>query len=401
MLRYTFPGTPPMQMQMQSVQASERDGMTQTTERFQIIKLASPSIANTTFHPLLLKPWNLIQVSQTTDDGIYYTGAEGNLSASPGGPILPQSEYFNFDTSLGHGRGIIWLGGHYAVVQNNDPLVTTPNELNTSPAAEVAFDGTYPLLPVALADLEWLNGTITNHLTFQTGQYLGSQTNGILRLFDEMEFVVGLDEIPDTILDIDSNEIPNPNADPGQPVLGEPVISGNNTISPSISVDVTDPDFTDPVSGTQYKTSGIYKVYITYTVIAPLATSGAWQSLELTAGGVAECATGTHTYSLPGNPLPAGNIAYFIQVMDCSGNVSFATQGDQYYTITKLPTYAVSGNAGVSGVTITYTGGSTTADTAGNYAFTVPSGWTGTVTPSKTGYRFAPVSRSYTYPITS
>jgi hypothetical protein len=54
------------------------------------------------------------------------------------------------------------------------------------------------------------------------------------------------------------------------------------------------------------------------------------------------------------------------------------------------------GNAGVAGAKITYTGGSTTADAYGDYAFAVPSGWSGTITPSKSGYQFAPASQTYT-----
>jgi hypothetical protein len=55
----------------------------------------------------------------------------------------------------------------------------------------------------------------------------------------------------------------------------------------------------------------------------------------------------------------------------------------------------ISGNAGVAGATVTYTGGSTVADGAGNWAFTVTSPWSGTVVPSRPGYRFTPASRSY------
>jgi len=57
--------------------------------------------------------------------------------------------------------------------------------------------------------------------------------------------------------------------------------------------------------------------------------------------------------------------------------------------------FAISGNAGVAGATLNYTGGSTTADGSGNYSFDVKSGWSGTVTPSKSGYRFSPVNKTY------
>ena len=55
----------------------------------------------------------------------------------------------------------------------------------------------------------------------------------------------------------------------------------------------------------------------------------------------------------------------------------------------------ISGNAGVAGATLQYTGGSTTSDGAGNYSFNRPAGWSGTVTPSKANYVFSPVNRSY------
>ena len=61
----------------------------------------------------------------------------------------------------------------------------------------------------------------------------------------------------------------------------------------------------------------------------------------------------------------------------------------------------ISGNAGVGGATITYTGGSTTANGTGDYSFTVSPGWSGTVTPSKTGFSFVPGNRAYTNVVAS
>lgn len=61
--------------------------------------------------------------------------------------------------------------------------------------------------------------------------------------------------------------------------------------------------------------------------------------------------------------------------------------------------FAISGNAGVGGAILSYTDGilkTATADGGGLYSFTVPSGWSGTVTPSKLGYTFSPVNRPYT-----
>ncbi len=62
-------------------------------------------------------------------------------------------------------------------------------------------------------------------------------------------------------------------------------------------------------------------------------------------------------------------------------------------------TYSIAGNAVLSGVTLNYTDGtakSVTSGTDGSYSLTIPSNWSGTVTPSKTDYTFSPVNYSYT-----
>jgi Zn-dependent metalloprotease len=65
-------------------------------------------------------------------------------------------------------------------------------------------------------------------------------------------------------------------------------------------------------------------------------------------------------------------------------------------------TYTIAGNAGAPGVTLSRTGGSSvTAASNGSYSITVPYGWSGTVTPAKTGYTFTPVNRSYTNVLTN
>ncbi len=59
----------------------------------------------------------------------------------------------------------------------------------------------------------------------------------------------------------------------------------------------------------------------------------------------------------------------------------------------------ISGNAGVASATLSYNDGgpqTATADGSGNYSFFVSYNWSGTVTPSRTGYTFTPTSNSYT-----
>ena len=73
------------------------------------------------------------------------------------------------------------------------------------------------------------------------------------------------------------------------------------------------------------------------------------------------------------------------------------------YNITYVPANlvigpAVSGSAGIVGVTLSYTDGilkTATSDVSGNYSLIVSNGWSGAVTPSKPGYAFTPASRVY------
>ncbi|HEY3370758.1 MAG TPA: hypothetical protein VGK10_07915, partial [Prolixibacteraceae bacterium] len=73
--------------------------------------------------------------------------------------------------------------------------------------------------------------------------------------------------------------------------------------------------------------------------------------------------------------------------------------GNGIYAIgSNLAQPSISGNAGVAGAVLAYNDGTpktVTADATGNYTFKVPLDWTGTLTPSATGYTFTPASYSY------
>ncbi|MCU0285665.1 MAG: hypothetical protein MUF15_04625 [Acidobacteria bacterium] len=99
--------------------------------------------------------------------------------------------------------------------------------------------------------------------------------------------------------------------------------------------------------------------------------------------------TGTVTPSLTGYTFTPANRTYT--------NV-LANQTSQDYTANAI-TYTISGNAGIAGATLSYTDGTpktATADGSGNYSFSVSYNWSGTVTPSYTGYSFTPANRTYT-----
>jgi hypothetical protein len=58
----------------------------------------------------------------------------------------------------------------------------------------------------------------------------------------------------------------------------------------------------------------------------------------------------------------------------------------------------ISGTAGIGGASLSYVDGTpktVTADASGNYSFMVPYNWSGTVTPSKTGFTFSPTGIPY------
>ena len=127
--------------------------------------------------------------------------------------------------------------------------------------------------------------------------------------------------------------------------------------------------------------AGVAGATLTYTGGSTTADGGGLYSFAVTSGW-----SGTVTPSKTGYTFTPPDRAYTNVV---------ANQTAQDYSATAA-TFTISGNAGVAGATLTYTGGSTTADGAGFYSFPVSYGWSGTVTPSKTNYTFTPVSRNYT-----
>ncbi len=68
------------------------------------------------------------------------------------------------------------------------------------------------------------------------------------------------------------------------------------------------------------------------------------------------------------------------------------------FTTKQLILFTISGNVGTDGVTLTYDYAGpqfVLSDSNGNYSFSVPLGWNGTVKPYKIGFSFVPVSRGY------
>ena len=108
--------------------------------------------------------------------------------------------------------------------------------------------------------------------------------------------------------------------------------------------------------------------------------------------------TATYNFSVTVPDQSAGTLTFVLDAVDSSNNQSTDSNLAAYNYDLTLQTFTISGNAGVASATLSYTDGTSktaTADGSGNYSFTVSNNWSGTVTPSKSGYSFSPTSRSY------
>ena len=148
----------------------------------------------------------------------------------------------------------------------------------------------------------------------------------------------------------------------------------------------------------------------TYQVSGLVTLSGAGLSgVALTASGGVSCGTtggaGAYSCTVPEGwtgtvtPVLAGHT--FTPVSRSYSGVT-ADAPAQDYAAVVVPTYQVSGvvtlgGSGLGGVVLAASGGVSCGTTggAGAYSCTVPSGWSGTVTPALAGYTFTPGSRSY------
>ncbi len=131
------------------------------------------------------------------------------------------------------------------------------------------------------------------------------------------------------------------------------------------------------------------------SIAYPAGFTGNWNSGTIAAGA-------SQTVTVTFNPVAAQSYSGTVTVNSdkTSGTNTLQLSG------TGMPqqvSYSISGyvkdsgNAGMSGVTMTFnnSGGTATTDSSGFYSKTFTAAWTGIATPSKSGYSFSPASRSY------
>ena len=152
-------------------------------------------------------------------------------------------------------------------------------------------------------------------------------------------------------------------------------------------------------SYTNITTDQVAQNYTATVTISGNADAGG-ATLSYTGGGPATAdGTGNYTFEVPYGwtgtvtPSKAGGVV-FTPTNRSYTNVT-TDQAAQNYTAT----VTVSGNAGESGVTLSYTDGTAKTATSasnGSYSLSVSYGWTGDVVPSRADLTFSPPSISYT-----
>ena len=134
---------------------------------------------------------------------------------------------------------------------------------------------------------------------------------------------------------------------------------------------------------------------VTYTVSGTLGITGATVAFSGTTSGSATVVGSSYSFTAPtgwtGTITPSLTGYTFSPVSINVTTPVTANLPNQNFTAT-LNTYTVSGTLGTTGATVAFNGTTSGSATVvgSSYSFTAPHGWTGTITPSKTGYTFSP-----------
>lgn len=140
-----------------------------------------------------------------------------------------------------------------------------------------------------------------------------------------------------------------------------------------------------------------------YTISGNVGTDGAVLSYDNNGPKTANADyVGDYSFSVPqqwsGSVTPSKAGCTFTPTNRSYSPMHSDKTGEDYVAACPPPTYTIAGNAGMAGVVLSYvnSGAQTAAsDSFGDYSFVVPAGWTGSVTPSKSGCTFTPTDRVY------
>jgi hypothetical protein len=117
-------------------------------------------------------------------------------------------------------------------------------------------------------------------------------------------------------------------------------------------------------------------------------------------------ASGNYSFTVSSNwtgTVTPSLVGYTFLPVSRSYSAVNSDQSAQNYTATPIVTiYGISGNAGAASVELSFTNGATQtvySSADGSYFINLPSGWTGTITPKKSGYVFNPAVLTISTPL--
>ncbi|HEX5957280.1 MAG TPA: RHS repeat-associated core domain-containing protein [Hyphomicrobiaceae bacterium] len=184
----------------------------------------------------------------------------------------------------------------------------------------------------------------------------------------------------------------------------------SGTVTPSLAGYIFSPASRSYSSVTAAQPAQDYGATVSYQLTGTVTANGsplAGVSLAADNGGSCSAtnASGEYACTVPagwtGTVTPSLGAYVFTPASRTYGNVT-AHQPAQDYAGARF--YQLSGTvtangAPLTGVSFSPTGSAicTPSNASGDYSCTVPEGWSGTVTPSSSGYLFVPASRSFTY----
>ncbi len=115
-------------------------------------------------------------------------------------------------------------------------------------------------------------------------------------------------------------------------------------------------------------------------------------------GGTSAQQNPKHTYTAAGSYEAALTMSNPLLSITCIASEPVDVQQAETNPVISGTVTLSSGGTGPAGVTLTASngGGSTTTNGQGTYSLSVTSGWSGTITPSLSGYTFAPASKAFT-----
>ena len=169
--------------------------------------------------------------------------------------------------------------------------------------------------------------------------------------------------------------------------------------SPNIDRGVVLPGINDNFVGNAPDV-GAYEFVSEYSISGNTGVGGVVLSYMYgTSKTVISQADGSYSFQVPsawsGTVAPSKSGYIFSPTKRTYTNLTDNQTAQDY---TAIPLYSMSGNAGVAGVTLSYTDGTprtVTSQANGTYSITVPHGWSGTVTPAHSCFMFSPASRDY------